>query len=372
VHKRRRQCAIGDCTLELTDLRADRQTTQTLAVESEHPDSVAAMVRDLGRRTVPNVSYVRWLRRVAGFEGPRYAAIDIGTNSVKLFVGERGADGRWRSVVDRAEITRLGEGLADTGLLQLAAAERTIDAVVALGEEARQAGATDVLAVGTAGLRGAGNRGEFMDAVLARCGIPVEVISGDEEGRLSYLAVLSTLGDHPGSIAVFETGGGSSQFTFGHGDAVDERFSVDVGAARFTERFRLDGAVSAAVLGNALDAIAAELERLDGRATPDTLIGIGGAPTNLAAVKHRMATYDPDVVRGTVLTRDEVDRQIERYRTLGADERRRIVGLQPKRAEVILAGACIVRAVLGKLGCESLTVSDRGLRHGLLIDRFGR
>ena len=98
---------------------------------------------------------------------------------------------------------------------------------------------------------------------------------------------------------------------------------------------------------------------------------MGGAITNLAAVKHGLAEYDPDVVQGTVLDRAEIDRQIELYRTRSADERREIVGLQPKRAEVILAGACIVRTVAEKLGRDSLTVSDRGLRHGLLVERFG-
>ena len=153
---------------------------------------------------------------------------------------------------------------------------------------------------------------------------------------------------------------------------VDERFSVDVGAVRFTERFGLDGAVSEDTLREAVDAIAADLERLDGRPTPDELVGIGGAVTNLAAVEHGLETYDPDVVRGTVLDRAEVDRQLELYRSRTADQRREIPGLQPKRAEVILAGACVVRTVLEKLGRDSLTVSDRGLRHGLLRERFGR
>src|SRR5207342_2318751 len=103
----------------------------------------------------------------------------------------------------------------------------------------------------------------------------------------------------------------------------------------------------------------------------DALVAMGGAVTNLAAVKHELATYDPEVVQGAVLDRAEVDRQIELYRTRTSEERRSIVGLQPKRAEVILAGACIVRAVLEKLGSDSLTVSDRGLRHGLLIDGVG-
>ena len=98
---------------------------------------------------------------------------------------------------------------------------------------------------------------------------------------------------------------------------------------------------------------------------------MGGALTNMAAVRHAMATYDPDVVQGTVLDREEIDRQIELYRTRDIDARREIVGLQPKRADVILAGACIVRTVMEKLGQDSLTVSDRGLRHGVLAERFG-
>ncbi len=371
VQKRRRQYALGACTAELTDVHTDRESTRTFAVESADPDRIVATLRELGLAAQPNVSYPRWLRGLAGFGGPRYAVIDIGTNSVKLHLGERGADGAWRTVIDRAEVTRLGEGLAETGLLKPEPVARTIDAVAAMAGQARQLGAIDIAAVGTAGLRIAANREAFLEALRARCGVRAEVISGEEEGRLSYLAVTSALRDARGSIVVFETGGGSSQFTFGHGNRVDEQFSVDVGAARFAERFGLDGVVSAETLERARTAIAADLERLDGRPTPDTLIGIGGALTNLAAVAHRLATYAPEVVRGTVLDLEEIDRQIEVYRTRSAEERRTIVGLQLKRAEVILAGACIVRTVLTQLGRESLTVSERGLRHGLLMERFG-
>ena len=98
---------------------------------------------------------------------------------------------------------------------------------------------------------------------------------------------------------------------------------------------------------------------------------MGGAVTNITAVKLGLATYDPDVVQGAVLDRAEIDRQIELYRSRDAEARRAIVGLQPKRADVILAGACIVRTVMEKLGRQTLTVSDRGLRHGLLVERFG-
>jgi exopolyphosphatase/guanosine-5'-triphosphate,3'-diphosphate pyrophosphatase len=197
------------------------------------------------------------------------------------------------------------------------------------------------------------------------------VISGEEEARLAYVAAKAGLGLASGSLVVFDTGGGSSQFTFGRDSDVVERFSVDVGAVRYTERFKLDQAVSADVLQDAIAAISRDLSRLDGRASPDALAAMGGATTNIAAVRHGLARYDPDVVQGTVLDRAEIDRQIELYRSMDADARRRIVGLQPKRAEVILAGACIIRTVMEKLGKTTLTVSDRGLRHGVMAERFG-
>ena len=116
--------------------------------------------------------------------------------------------------------------------------------------------------------------------------------------------------------------------------------------------------------------IASQLGALDGRPPLDVLAGIGGAITNLAGVQLGLERYEPGRVRGLELEAAEVDRQIELYRTRDAEQRRSIPGLQPKRAEVILAGACIVRTVLAKLGRDSLTVSDQGLRHGVLLERF--
>jgi len=300
----------------------------------------------------------------------RYAVIDVGTNSVKFHIVERDADGPWCTIVDRAEVTRLGEGLDESGRLQPEPIRRTTDAIVGMVEEAQQKGVEAIAAVGTAGMRTASNSAELIDAVLERTRVEIEVIPSEEEARLAFLAVKAALGHTAGSLVVFDTGGGSSQFTFGHDDQVDERFSVNVGAVRFTEQFGLDGAVGEEVVAEAKAGIAADLG-LDGRPSPDQLVGMGGAVTNIAAVSHELAKYDPDVIQGTVLIAAEVDRQIELYRTRSADERREIVGLQPNRAEVILAGACIVRTVMAKLDSDSLTVSDRGLRHGVLVARFG-
>ena len=371
VHKHREHFLLDGCMAELTDLRFDGRETRTIAIESEDPALVTATVARAGMGSVENVSLPRGLKALTGFGARRYAVIDVGTNSVKFHVGELAADGGWSTVVDRSEVTRLGEGLDETGRLNPEPIERTANAIAEMVDQARRLGALEIAAVGTAGLRLAPNGQELVTKVNEQSGVAIEVISGEEEARLAYLAVTAGLSSAGGTRVVFDTGGGSSQFTFAHDDVVDERFSLPVGAVRFTEAFGLSGVVSDDGLSGALDAIAADLSPLDDRPAPEALVAIGGAVTNLAAVKHSLATYDADVVNGTVLDHGEIERQIELYRTSTTEERRRIVGLQPGRAEVILAGACIVRTVLRKLGQNALTVSDRGLRHGLLAERFG-
>jgi exopolyphosphatase / guanosine-5'-triphosphate,3'-diphosphate pyrophosphatase len=301
----------------------------------------------------------------------RYAVIDIGTNSVKLHVGEREADGSWLRVVDRAQQTRLGEGLDQRGTISPEAAERTVAAIAGMVDEARLVGAREIASVGTAVLRVAGNRDEVVAAIADRAGVFVDVISGEEEARLAYLAVEAGIGLGDGSLVMFDTGGGSTQLTVGHGRVIDERFSVEIGSVRLTERFGLDAAVPVTTLEDAVAEIIRGLARLDGRRAPDRLVGMGGTVTSIAAVGLRLVWYDPDVVQGSVLGRDEVARQVELYRTMTAVERRAVVGLDARRAEVILAGSCIVRTVMDMVGSASLTVSDRGLRHGLLVERFG-
>ena len=370
VHKQRTRYTVDSCMAEISHVTANGKPTRTIAVESTDAASVIRIVTDLGLGGYTNTCYPRGLAALIDGEPERYAVIDVGTNSVKLHIGERGTGRKWSDLVDRAELTRLGEGLSEKGTISDAALARTTTAISSMVDEARRSGVRAIAAVGTAGLRIAANGPEIVAALKARVGIEVEVISGEEEARLAYRAAMAGLGLKAGSLVVFDTGGGSSQFTFGHGSNVDDRFSIDAGAARYTAQYKLDGAVTAGVVQEAMSAISTDLSRIENRPTPDELVGMGGAITNITAVKLGLATYDPRMIQGTVLDRAEIDRQIELYRSRSADARRAIIGLQPKRAEVILAGACIVRTIMEKLGKNSLTVSDRGLRHGVLAERF--
>lgn len=372
VHKRRMRYTVEECMAELSDITADGIPVRTIAIESEDPDAVLRAIGWLGLTGYTNINYPRGLTDLIDKVSERYAVIDVGTNSIKLHIAERRVGRSWATIADRADLTRLGEGLTETGRISDAALDRAVEAIKGMMADCKRSRVRAIAAVGTAGLRIASNAAEIVSIVREQTGVQIEVLSGDEEARLAYSATISALGPTVGHVVIFDTGGGSSQFTFGHGRKVDDRFSVDVGAARYTEQFGLDDAVSDDVVHQAMGAIDADLSILNGRPVPDALIGMGGAVTNITAVALGLAKYDAKRVQGAVITNDQIDQQIELYRSRDADTRRSIVGLQPERAEVIVAGACIVHTVLKKLGKASLTASDRGLRHGLLLERFGQ
>ena len=187
VHKRRTRYTLGGCMAEVSDVVANGKSTRTIAVESEDAARVIRAVKELGLGGYVNTSYPRGLTALIDDEPGRYAVIDVGTNSVKLLIGERDLDGRWRTVVERAELTRLGEGLEQHRVIVDAALERTAAAIAGMADEAKRRSVLAIAAVGTAGLRIASNRNEVIAAIEARTGLRIEVISGEEEGRLAYV-----------------------------------------------------------------------------------------------------------------------------------------------------------------------------------------
>lgn len=301
---------------------------------------------------------------------PKYAVIDIGTNSIKFHIAEKEAEGKWSVVLDEANLSRLGEGLQATGNISPEAMERNVKAVSEMAEKAREQGVSEIVAVGTMCLRTAQNAQDFVTRVKDACNVTVEVIPGEEEARLAYLAVKSGVGLKEGRLVIFDTGGGSTEFIFGKADQIEKRFSLNVGAVRYTENILCSDPVTQEEVDKAIAEIENDFTNLQFEDKVDALVGMGGTITNLSAVKHQLAKYDPDVIQGSVLELDKIERQIKLYQLKTISERKEIVGLQPKRADVILAGALIVSVIMKKAGVDSFTVSDRGLRHGLIVDRF--
>jgi len=302
----------------------------------------------------------------------RKAIIDVGSNSIKFFLGDLGQDGVLRTVMDENDIARLGEGLRETGVISSEAMRRNSEAIAGFTEKARANGADEIVCVGTMALRNAKNSDEFLKLVKETSAVELRVIPGDEEARLSYLAVLSGLPLQDGKLAIFDTGGGSTEFVFGEGSAVSKRFSVDLGAIRITEKYFQADPVSQADVSAAIAEIDGVFNEHDVSGNVAQLVGMGGTVTSMGAVKHKMAEYNPDVIQGSTLTLTDVEEQIEAYSSKTIEERKEIIGLQPKRADVILAGACILKVIITRLGVDKLTISDRGLRHGLAFDMLAK
>ena len=297
----------------------------------------------------------------------RKAVIDIGTNSVKLIIGERSAEGEAKTLCDVSVITKLGEGLKESGKLGEAAMARTAAAIIKLAQFAKAQGACETECVGTMALRTASNSQEFIALVKSQDGPEIRIISGEEEAELSSAAILGSIeGAKSGKTLIFDTGGGSTEFVAAENGITKKTFSVPVGAVTLTDaNFKEKPADPKKVC----KVIAELTETFTGAGVEKdsgNVIGAGGNVTAIATVAAGLAEYDPVKIHGSVLTRTEVMRQTAIYTRCTDAELRSIPGLPPKRAEVILGGACIILAAMEAAGAEKITVSDRSLRHELL------
>ena len=305
----------------------------------------------------------------------RVAAIDVGTNTVLLTVAERRGHS-FQPVVERAEITRLGRGVDRTGRLDPAAIAETVAVIARYAAEARSLGATRIAAVATSAARDAGNGAEFFEAARAAAGLVPEVIAGGEEARLVHLSAWGDFGAPGRRLAVLDVGGGSSEVTWGGGPVPDGRRSFQMGAVRLTERVSPGDPPSGDELRRMREAAHQALGemreiRASGALSGARLVAVAGTVTTLAAVALALPEYDAARVHGSALSLDGLRALLGRLAALPTEERARLPGMEPKRADVIVAGAVLVIAALELGGFDALTVSDRGVRWGLLHDRFG-
>ena len=299
----------------------------------------------------------------------KYAILDIGTNSIKFFLFSI-KNRKSATIIDTNNISRLGEGLLKTGIISDEAMNRNIEALREFMKSAEEENVKEITAVGTMCLRTAKNSDVFLKKVKDELGLTIKVIPGEEEARLSYLAVLSTIGNTDKNVVVFDTGGGSTEFIFGKGTNLNSRISLNLGAVHPTEEFLISDPVTNDELKKMQDHMLDFFGKRITNKRADYLIGIGGTVTSMGAVMHKMVKYDPKIIQGSQMSLEEVKKQIDLYKNKTIEERKQIPGLQPKRADVILAGAGIINTIMEIFKIDSFTISDRGLRHGLMFDKY--
>ena len=286
------------------------------------------------------------------------AAVDIGTNSTRLLVGDE----------RRTVITRLGRGVDATRNLDDAAIAHTLDVLRDYAALALEAGASSIRAVATSAVRDAGNRDVFLDVAAEILGARPKVLSGEEEGRLAFAGATSALDPADGPFLVFDIGGGSTEFIVGASEA-EGVLSIDVGSVRLTEQWLHSDPPTAEELSMAVSVVRAHLDdvtrELPASKSAACLVGLAGTVTTVAAVE--LGGYDYDRVHHFRLTRSAAE---DVFRTLATEplaDRKANPGLQPERADVIVGGCCILVAIMRHFDVESIVVSESDILDGIVL-----
>ena len=294
------------------------------------------------------------------------AAIDCGTNSVRLLIT---ADGRTQ--IERLmRITRLGQGVDATGRLDPEAIERTLDVLREYREVIDRHGVDRIRMTATSAARDAANRDDFFSAVHEILGVMPEVISGIEEGRLSFLGATADLDPDQGPFLVCDIGGGSTEFVFGTTDA-ETTISVDMGCVRITEAWLHHDPPTAEELSQALSVIDIHLDdvvrELPQLGQARTFVGLAGTVSNTASVELGLADYDRDQIHHLVLSRAAIEDVFRTLATESVQERKENPGLEPERADVIVGGLCVLVAILRRFGISECLVSESDILDGIAM-----
>lgn len=304
----------------------------------------------------------------------RVAFIDIGTNTILCLIAELGPGGAFDVLDDLAEIARLGRGVDRTGQISSEGERAGLDVLRRYLARARDLGVEEVIAVGTSALRDAQNSEAIRARFVAELGLQVRVLTGEEEAAYSYRAVQKGLPFSGGQLLVVDVGGGSTELIRGNEAGVSQFASINLGSVRLTEAFLHSDPVRADECERMLAAIDEEILPLRDRWVEEgaalTLVGIAGTFTTMAAVEKQLLRYSHGEVHGCALTLAEIQRQLRLYRAKSIADRKQILGLEPKRADVILAGAFLVERIMIAFDSERVIVSDQGVRYGLLRERL--
>ncbi len=306
----------------------------------------------------------------------RLAAIDIGTVTTRLLVADVDPHSI-REVGRSTDITQLGQGLAASGALAPDAIERVASVIEGYARTMRELGVDAYTALATSASRDASNGDEFV-ARLRSAGIELTIIDGGTEAELSFLGATAQR-DGKGLLVV-DCGGGSTELVLGDVISSDDgrestivsARSIDVGSRRMTDLFFSDDPPTRAQLDEARRWATSEMrgyfDRLDQR--PREMIALAGTATSLAAIHLGLELYDPEQVHGYTLTGSDVADLLEMLASMPLERRRRVVGLHPERAGVIVAGTLILETVLALAGLDAMVISEHDLLYGILLDTY--
>ncbi len=299
----------------------------------------------------------------------RLASIDCGTNSIRLLVGEPNRDGQFATIDRRMRITRLGQGVDATGELAADAIERTLTVLREFRGVMDDLGVERVRIAATSAARDASNREDFFSAAHDIVGARPELLSGTEEGHLSFLGATADLDKSQGPFLVVDIGGGSTEFIVGTDDAEDV-ISVDIGCVRLTEKQLHHDPPQPEELSIALSLVDSYLDdvrrELPAAADARTFVGVAGTITTVAAVEIGLAEYDRDRIHHFRLTRAAAE---DVFRTLATETREARIanpGLEEARADVIVGGCCVLVAIFRSFGFDECLVSEADILDGLL------
>lgn len=300
---------------------------------------------------------------------PRLAAVDIGTNSIRLSVAEVDADGSYRLLDEDREMTRLGRGLYRSGRLGEGPMEQSLQALGKMKAIADGFGVVELRAIATSAVREAANGRDFVREAWRRHRMRIEVVPPEEEARLAFRSVTRHYDLDDRLTAIVDIGGGSTEVILAAGGMVEKVVSMPLGAVRLTERYGKSDPLRRKHWRALRDRIDETIKEAIGKppfAAP-LMIGSGGTFTNLGDMAQAERDGKVTNSRDYALSRAEITRTLDRLRETPLDARRRIPGLNPERADIIMAGVAVVSRLTKWLGTQRVLVNDRGVRDGVLL-----
>ncbi|HXC62507.1 MAG TPA: Ppx/GppA phosphatase family protein [Nitrospiria bacterium] len=302
------------------------------------------------------------------------AGIDIGTNTLRLLIAKLNNPNELIELDSGRCITRLGEGMHQDGTLSSFAIARTVSVLKEFKKKISDYKVDDLVVVGTSAAREAKNREEFLGRVKEETGFEVELISGLEEARRTFLGVLLGVGPiQQHRIVVMDIGGGSTEFIIGEHGKPGQIVTTDLGVVTLTERYLTNDPISAHDFSALQAAIESRLKPVcDSLISekPFSLIGTAGTITTLAAVDQRLDRYHPCQINRYRLKKTSVARMLKEFLSKTAGERSLMPSLEKGREDIIVAGTVILMTTMSRLGCSELLVCDYGLQEGILLDHY--